>query len=312
MSEKPNTGIVVGTNGSAGSARAVEYAALEAERLGVGLAIVHVLPDFTALAPTTDIFPTDLDADIEAIGRGVLQQAADAAAARGGPVTCQQVLRVGRTVPTLVEVGRDARMIVLGHETVTPLRRVHTGAVTMGVMARAGRPVVSVPADWRPPTGPARVVVGLKSSRHSAELLAAAFREASARDARLVVVHAWSLPSMYDDRIITRTREEAWTAAATRDVEGLLAGNRAEFPQVDVEVRTVHDQAAHALLGEVDSPDLLVLVRRAHGFPPATNLGGTTRALLHRASCPVMVLPAQDVIPEVQDLELETAGAREE
>lgn len=312
MSEKPSNGIVVGTNGSAGSARAVQYAALEAERLGVGLDIVHVLPDFTSLAPTTDIFPTDLDSDIEAIGRSVLQQAADAAAGHAGTVRCRQLLRVGRTVPTLVDVARDARMIVLGHETVTPLRRIYTGAVTMGVMARAGRPVVSVPADWSPPTGPGRVVVGLKSSRHSAELLAAAFREASARGAGLTVVHAWSLPNMYDDRIVTRTREAAWTAAATGDVEELLAGERAQFPHVAVEVRSVHDQAVHALLEEVESPDLLVLVRRARGFPPAANLGSTARALLQRSPCPVMVLPAQDVIAEVQDLELEAAGAREE
>lgn len=311
MTEKLPTGIVVGTNGSVGSTRAVQFAALEAARHGVGLAIVHVLPDFTAIAPAGDIFPPDLDGDMEAIGRAVLEDAAWAAATCAGTVACEQVLRVGRTVATLVHLGQRARMIVLGHETVAPLQRIHTGAVTMGVSARAEQPVVSVPVDWAPGTDPGRVVVGLKSQHHSPELLAAAFHEASSRGARLVVVHAWSLPSMYDDRIVTRTREEAWDEAATRLIAGLLDVHRAEYPLVDVEIKPTHDQAAHALLTEVGSTDLLVLVRRAHGFPPPSHLGGTARALLHRAPCPVVILPPQTRIADVPDLVLESAGAPE-
>lgn len=308
MSEKVYTGIVVGTNGSAGSATAVEFAAREAERLGVGLAIVHVLPDFASIDLPTYVIPTDLDEDLQAHAHALLRDAAAAAARHAPGVACDQVLLVGRAVAALTSVAEHARLIVLGHETVAPWRRIYTGAVTMGVSARAAQPVISVPADWAPSTGPRRVVAGFKSLRHSAELLAAGFREASARGAGLVVVHAWSLPSMYDDRIVTRTHGEAWAVAARADIEDLLPPYRAEYPQVPVEINAVHDQGAHALLDASERADLVVLVRRGHGFPPATHLGGTARALLHRASCPVMVLPPQDTIADVPGLELESAG----
>jgi nucleotide-binding universal stress UspA family protein len=146
------------------------------------------------------------------------------------------------------------------------------------------------------------------SSRHSAELLASAFAEASARNARLVLVHAWALPSIYDDRIVTRTRREDWSRAAREAIESVIAGHRAQYPGVEVDLRIVHDQAAHALLQEAEDAGLLVLVRRAHGFPSAMHLGGTARTLLAKAPCPVMVLPPRDVLVEVEELRLESAG----
>jgi nucleotide-binding universal stress UspA family protein len=301
--------IAVGVDYGGGSINAVRFAAREAQRQGVELSLVHVVPDLGAIAPPYYVPPNDLQLDMDKRGRELLTEATATATAAAPGVPCTRVLRTGPTVSTLVEVTREARMIVLGHETVTPPRRIFTGAVTMGVSARARVAVVSVPADWNPGTGAAKVVAGFKSSRHSAELLASAFAEASARHARLVLVHAWALSSIYDDRIVTRTRGEEWSQAARAGIEPLIAGHRAQYPGVEVDLRIVHDQAAHALLHEAQDAGLLVLVRRAHGFPPATHLGGTARSLLAKAPCPVMVLPPREVVAEVEDLRLESAGA---
>lgn len=308
MRDELRGSIAVGVDGSQASTNAVRFAVLEAHRLGVDVALVHVVPDVEAVAPPYYVPPTDLQQDVDTRGRELLVEAAATASATAPDVPCTQVLRAGSTVPRLVETTRQARMIVLGHETVTRPRRVFTGAVTMGVSARSPVAVVSVPADWEPGTAAAKVVAGFKSWRHSPELLASAFAEASARNARLVVVHTWALPSIYDDRIVTRTRREEWSRAAHDGIDPLIANLRAQYPDVEVDLRIVHDQPAHALLQETQDAALLVLVRRGHGFPPAVHLGGTARALLTNASCPVMVLPPREVLTDVEDLRLESAG----
>ena len=302
------SGVVVGVDGSEASEQAVRYAALEAQRHGEGLTLVHVVPDFVATSPPAYLVPTDLQRDVEIFGRSLLAAAAAAASAAAPRVTTTEVLAVGRTVPTLVHAGGQARLVVLGRESVPPLGRLVEGAVTLGVAARATQPVTSVPASWSPDRSTGKVVAGLQMSAHAPGLLAAAFAEAAARDARLVVLHAWALPSLYDDRILTRDHREEWSRAADEDIEVLLADHRVQHPGVPVDVKVVNDRAAHALSEEAADADLLVLVRRAHGFPPATHLGGTARALLQHASCPVLVLPPQHV--DAEGVEPEDAGRR--
>ena len=64
-----------------------------------------------------------------------------------------------------------------------------------------------------------RVVVGVKSSNNTHELLAQAFTEASARGAVLTAVVAWQLPDPYFDRIEARTHAEDWEAQGNKDIE---------------------------------------------------------------------------------------------
>jgi nucleotide-binding universal stress UspA family protein len=293
MDEQLHTGVVVGVDGSEGSDRAVRFAALEAERHGSGLTLVHVVPDFVTTAPPAYLIPEDLQRDVEASARALLAAAAEAASRTAAGVPITQAMPAGRTVSTLIHGAEHASRIVLGRETVPPLRRLVSGAVTLGVAARAPQQVVSVPASWSPDRSTRKVVAGYKSTPHSEELLAAAFAEAAARDARLVLVHAWALPGFYDDRIVTRTRRDEWSRAAQAGIEHELVDLGARYPGVAVEVRVVHGAAAAALAEETVDADLLVLVRRPHGFPPAVHLGSTARALLHTASCPVLVLPPQ-------------------
>ena len=304
MEQEQQGGVVVGVDGSEAGERAVRYAALEAQRHREGLTLVHVVPDFVATSPPAYLVPTDLQRDVEAFGRSLLAAAAAAASAAAPRLPTTEVLPVGRTVPMLLRTAGRARLLVLGHESVAPLGRLVEGAVTLGVAARASQAVVSVPASWSPERTTGKVVAGLKLTAQAPELLAVAFAEAAARDARLVLVHAWALPSRYDDRILTRSHRDEWTRAADEDIEALLAEHRAHHPGVPVEVKVVHDRATHALSEEVADADLLVLVRRAHGFPPATHLGGTARALLQHAPCPVLVVaprPAEAAEVEPDD-----------
>jgi nucleotide-binding universal stress UspA family protein len=293
MDERLQTGIVVGVDGSAGSDQAVRFAALEAARHGSGLLLVHVVPDLVTAAPPMSVLPDDLRREVEATARALLAAAAETAAQTAAGVPVAQAMPAGRTVPGLIHAAEHGSHVVLGRETVPPVRRLVSGAVTLGVAARAPQSVVSVPASWSPERSLRKVVAGYKSTPHSGELLAVAFAEADARHAHLVLVHAWALDGMYDDRIVTRTRREEWSRIARDGIEGELGDLRTRYPGVPVEVRVVHGTASAALSEATSDADLLVLVRRPHGFPPAIHLGSTARALLHAASCPVLVLPPQ-------------------
>ena len=70
----------------------------------------------------------------------------------GAPVTAE--LRVGGVVPTLVDIAKDARMIVLQRRVLSSMMRVVTRSVSSGVAAHADVPVVSVPSHGSPAAHP--------------------------------------------------------------------------------------------------------------------------------------------------------------
>lgn len=300
-----NHDVIVGVDGTPASANAIRYAREEAARCGVGLEVVHVVPD---VAPLGGFYPVSPDELMDA-GRAALDASLELAgpAVRGVP----EVTRVGRghVVTSLTETGREARAVVLGSDRRPVSMRLLTGNVSTGVSARSAVPVVSVPDTWSGDRDPGVVVVCVKHPEHSGALLTEAFEVARRRGSRLVVLHAWRLPMAYDDWLESSSATlRDWAARAVRELEDAIAPWRSSHPDVDVELRCVHDQAAHALVAASEEADELVLVRRSHGLPAAAHLGSTARAVLLYAHCPVRVVPAGHV-PVLLDLALEAAGA---
>lgn len=279
-------GIVVGTDGSEHGLQAVRYAAREARRLRLPLTVVHVVPDYVPMAAMRPLVPDDL----AGVGRTILAEAANEAGRQAPGLEVSRSLRHGDAAAALLVASRTAALLVLGHESVAPWRRVFTGAVTMKVTARATCPVVSVPEGWDAVPEPVGVVVaGFEDAAHDGPLLERAFDSAAARGAVLTIVHAWELPGGYDDIIVRRTHGEEWSHTFRERIEAGIADLRAAHPGVAVEVRVVHGQAAHALREASRGADLLHLSRRR--APGALGLGGTARALLREAACPVEVAP---------------------
>jgi nucleotide-binding universal stress UspA family protein len=155
------------------------------------------------------------------------------------------------------------------------------------------------------------VLASIKRPDRADGVLAEAFSLAETRGARLRVLHAWQLPGGYDDMIAHHAVND-WDARARDELERAVAPWRAAHPGVDVEVRTVHDQPAHALVRASAEVDELVIVRKAHGMshgvPAALHLGSTARAVMAHAHCPVRVVPA-DLRSPTPDLVLEDHGA---
>jgi nucleotide-binding universal stress UspA family protein len=278
--------VVVAVDGTEGSAGALRYAREEAVRWGLRLSIVHVGPTYVPLAPMLPYVPDDLTST----GEAILRDAAAAVSGADGPEVETRLVSNGR-VAAIVEAAKGAELLVLGRETKRGVDRMLFGTTTAAVAAHSAVPTVAVPADWRPGSGDNVVVAGLRSHHGADDLLRAAFEAASARRAVLRIVHAWSLPDPYADRVEERTHAAQWLTAARTHIDRLLDPWRDKFPDVVVEIVVVHGQPAPSLIHQTESADLVVLVRQATAHLPGRRLGSTARAVLAHAASPVEVVP---------------------
>jgi nucleotide-binding universal stress UspA family protein len=277
--------VVVGVDGSSDNLGAVRYAIAQAVARDAVLRLVHVVPDYLPVSPMFPLTPYELTETATSI----LHEAAARVRASDPNVRVEARLCHGTRSVRLAEAADRAELLVVGRDGRPLSHRLLRGDLATGVTARARVPVVVVPAAWQPEQRGV-VLVGVKAPKHAPELLAAAFAAASRTGAKLVVIHAWKLPSAYDDIIEARVDTEKWESEATLEMESLLRDWRAAYPDVEVESRIVHDHAGHALVEASRAADLLVIVRREHGVPAAMHLGSTARTVLHAAHCPVQVV----------------------
>lgn len=302
---KQNTdSVVVGIDGTNGSAGALRYAVHQARHRRCGLSLVHVGPRYEVTSPVIPYVPTQVD---EA-GLALLKAAQDEVAMLDPDLAVTTELKSGSRISALTHVADRGEMLVLGRETRTGLERLVFGATTAAVAARSAVPITVVPHDWRPGPTPGQVVVGLRTAEHSAELFEAAFAHAVATGASLEVVHAWDLPDAYSNLIEARTHDREWVEAGTRFIEHELDGWRDLHPDLRVTVRVVHDRPSRAILAAAAEAELVVLVRRSVPRHFGAHLGSTARAVLRAAVCPVLIVPPQPSEAESFNLEIERSG----
>ena len=295
--------VVVGTDGSDENTSALRYAAAEAADLGVPLDVVHVVPDYLPISPMMPRTPEDLTQT----GAAIVDEAAQRVRALEPTLHVRAWLRHGTRPVQLAQAAEEGQLLVVGRDGRPLPERLYRGDAVTGVAARATVPVVQVPEGWG---GRDRgvVLLGVKGPQHASELLSNAFALARRRGATVLVLHAWRLPTVYDDIIEVRVDLESWRDDARSEMEDLLRDWRVAYPDVPVEVRIVHDHAARALIEASASADVVMMVRRAHGYPPATHLGSTARAVLRAADCPVCVVPPTNR-PVLPPLPVEESGA---
>ena len=199
-------------------------------------------------------------------------------------------------------------MVVLGREDAGWLERLVTGATTIGVASRSARPTIAVPPDWTEPPGTRPVVVGLKSTDHARGLLCRGFETAAGRGAPLVVLHAWELPSGYDDLIADRVGREEWHARLAAQIEPHLASGARPSRTSTWSCGSCTASRHGSCSTPRPTPGCCSLVRRLYGFPGG-HLGGTGRTLLRGSSCPVEVVPVGVVADLETSLRRRSGGA---
>ena len=293
--------ILVGIDGSGASLHALDWAAAEAQTRGWGLRLVcsYALPSFAAASLDGGYAALDDSAILEG-AQAVLEEAAARVRDRV-PVTSG--VCTGDASGVLVDMSRDVRLAVVGTRGRGGFADRLLGTVSSALPAHAYCPTVVVPlrdgaghplpddAELPAARPVRRIVVGVDGSESAERALGRAIDEAEAWGASLTAVAGVPVGSM--------TGVLAWLPAAV-DHEQVLKDMAVGLDVMvdralgDREVavrRFALDGTGAELLTEFSSAtDLVVVGSRGRGGFTGLLLGSTSQAVLHHASCPVMVV----------------------
>ena len=295
MNSRPDR-VVVGYDGSAAAAVAVEWAAAEAKRRGVRLTVLHAA-DYTVVIPGR--LPLEAN-PLEAAAMGVTDEGVDWARKIAGDLDVEGETHVARVAPALIEASDDAALLVVGSRGRGELTGALLGSVAFAVTAHAHCPVVVVRADAAMRPGPDRpVVVGIDTWPGTEAQLRFAATVAVQTSAPLVVLSAYravytesGAPTLYwalevegavqFERLARQVALDASDAAA--------ATATTEFPGLEVRPTVMEGRPAHVLARVATGAGLLVVGARGEGGFAGLRLGSITHTVLHDAPCPVAVV----------------------
>ncbi|MCX5336728.1 universal stress protein [Streptomyces sp. NBC_00140] len=283
--------VTVGLDGSPESLAAARWAADEAEKRRVTLRLLHAWP---LLAPEPAHASAEVDQNYWA--KRLVHTARAELQARHPGLTIVGSLVADDAQDALLQAASESEMIVLGSRGLQPVESYFLGDVSMPVVARAERPVVLVraetPLEGAHPAPAGRVVVALKLSGSSDDLLDFAFHTAAARGVPLLAVHGRSVP--LHARVpwgVDHAATDEMTRDAQRESRKALRPWREKYPQVDVADSIRLASPAKAVVQAAEGATLLVVGRRAHRRDVAPHLGPVAHAAIHHGRCPVAVVP---------------------
>ncbi|WP_413759842.1 universal stress protein [Streptomyces sp. MMBL 11-3] len=262
--------IVAGVDGAAHGRAAAVWAAREAGWRELPLRLVRFTPPDTA----ADTLPAELTRRHPGLDLTTMRSAAHALSA-----LCQdaEMLVLGlpdeeeRDGSALAQTARDAAVrtsacpVVLVPDAPPPLR------------TRPGRP-------------PAQVTVGVDARDPAAAAIDFACGAARLRQARLRVLHAWSLPASAAELPFGIPEEDraTWEDHEVQLLSDAVRPWREKYPDVRIVEDVVLFSPAEALLHNPGDAELVVVGRRSpNGGGPST----TTDPLLRHSRCPVAVVP---------------------
>ncbi|MBI3214057.1 MAG: universal stress protein [Mycobacterium sp.] len=284
-------GILVGVDGSPSAKVAVDWAAREAASRNVPLTLVHVINPVVFTNWTEVAMPVDYTVWQEERGAKILAAAAalanDAAKEHGG-VRVETETVSGSTLPTMIDLTKDAELVVVGCRGQGALARTLLGSVSSGLVNHAHCPVAVIhdedPLMQDPRHAP--VVLGIDGSPASETATAIAFDAASRRGVELVAIHAVSDSDVIEMPGVdyTTLEQQANELLAER-----LAGWQERYPDVRVRRVVTWSRPAKLLVEESEKAQLLVVGSHGRGGFTGMLLGSVSSAVAHAARMPVIV-----------------------
>ncbi|MDH6566075.1 nucleotide-binding universal stress UspA family protein [Streptomyces sp. SAI-117] len=289
--------VIAAVDGSAESLAAAEWAAREAVRRKRSLRLVHAW----SWHPRQDGEPAT--AAQRLMARRALRQAGERIGRACPELRFEEEQVQGPATEALVRAAEQADVLVLGSRGLSGFTGFLVGSVALGVVARAGRPVVLVRADGEtagaglpaPPerSGRRDVVLGLDLADPCEEVIDFAFEAARCGEGRLRAVHAWQSPAPFSlgpgeiGLIDGPRRADEW-----RDfMAAVLTPWREKYPGVEVVETLAEGRPAAPLIRAASGADLLVVGRRITPGPVLARTGPVTHVVVHHVGCPVAVVP---------------------
>ncbi|MEE1768239.1 universal stress protein [Streptomyces sp. JV185] len=287
--------VIAAVDGSSPSREALEWAAHEAVRRGLGLTIVHARTPDRRVEPDTQ--------------RREAEELLDRSVRRVSEIVPE--LRTSRLTPldfpsaALTSLSRDASLVVLGSRGLGGFRSLLLGSNSLAVASMADCPVVVVrggPSDEDTEAAKADetagaaeahtdIVAGVAADESSEGVLEFAFETAASRPgARLRIVHGWTMFSsmLSGGPVFDR---DAVADSAERTLAELTAGWREKYPQVEVVREPVGGSASRTLVTASATAALTVVGRRRGGESLGLGLSPVAQTTLTHALGAVAVVP---------------------
>src|ERR1700741_3807587 len=289
-SRNATLGIVVGVDESPAAKVAVQWAARDAELRKIALTLVHATSPEDATWPNVRL-PAGLARWHRDHGRRLVDAAfkvVEEATQHGGPAEVHTEILPSAAVPTLVDLSKDAEMVVTGRRGSGPGPGRVMGLFRSRLLHYAHCPVaINHDEDpLMPHPSKAPVLVGIDGSTASELATAIAFDEASRRDVGLIAVHAWS------DVDVSEWPGIDWPVTQSMAEEVLaerLAGWQEQYPDVQVRRAVVQAQPARQLVQRSEDAQLVVVGSRGRGGFAGMLVGSVGETVAQMAQVPVIV-----------------------
>jgi nucleotide-binding universal stress UspA family protein len=285
--------VVVGVDGSESGNRALLWAAEQAALEKRDLTLVHV----TKPVSTSEMgwmisaqVPIDEVRDAQvAEGRDLLDEAKERVAWKTSAVAVHTALTVGDARQVLLDLSRDAHLLVLGSRGRGPVKSLLLGSVSVAISRYAACPVVVV-RPHHPGAVRRGVLVGTDGSDQTHGTLEFAYRQASLRKLPLTVLYCvWNLPDL-----------DAPRGMVPDDAPGLeehrlvlaesVSGMSEKFPDVHVRLRIGHGLADDCLADASRTMDLVVVGRHGSSSADGVGLGSFAPTVVEHSAGPVAVV----------------------
>ena len=278
--------VIVGVDGSAGSAIALQWAVDHADHLG------EIVPVMAFVA------------GLYAVGFGSLEPADE----RGGPYREDAILRLraflvahapplvdvgrvfeGRSGAALLEAATGSQLLVVGSRGLSSRVDLSIGSVGAYCARHSTVPVALIPPEVPPVHDGLDVVVGFDGSPHAVSALQWAL-EHLRRSARVTVVRVYSSEAVAGDPLSPSPEESE--AVVRRELEAEVAAVLTDFPtHPEVELLVVPGDPRAALRAAAGAADLLVIGSRGLGALDQLLIGSVAIALAHHPTVPTIVVP---------------------
>lgn len=276
--------VVVGTDGSEHSDRAVLWAAAEAAARGRPLTVVHGVG-----AERQGYWTPDEAETVITEGGRLLDHVQSAVAEQYPGVAVSTTLSRSEPATGLLEAAGPEDTLVVGTRGRGGFASLMLGSVSLRVAARCRGPVVVVREVPRAATG---TVVAAVRDDGDREAVRFAARTAALRGAALRVVSVWVFLENVGSMGAVAVDIDAVARSETEATRRTVGPVRAEFPDLTITEEALRARSvAGALVDASKTADLLVMGTRRRTHMLGGSLGRVTHAVLHHAHCPVAVLP---------------------
>ena len=287
--------IVVGVDGSESSSRALKWAVEQAAAEHRPLTLVHTINAVTpAFIDAAIVDAKNAQSVLEAAGQAELDHARTLVDRASPGLDIHQVFDLVDPREGLLQLSKDAAMIVVGSRGRGPLRSLLLGSVSVALVRHAHCPLVVIRPEH---VGDVRhgIMVGLDTTQDSQPVLEFAFRQASLRGLPLTIQHSrWDIQAgtmgaqVVTDEMTDTERERLGLSEA-------MAGMTEKYPDVQVTSRLSQGRPEQVLTNASEKMDLVVVGAHHRGRFHRALSGSVSTAVVEHARRAVAVIPLSTV-----------------